>query len=418
MNTISMITPQVSDITPKSMTMIVSALSVILLFLIIYYLINIGNKYIEKNKRLGIDLKLVLKIIVAIVVIFLIRAIFKRYSIVGDTVWSLVAGVILAFVVNPAVSFLEEKKIKRKYGVIIVYFTAILILTILLTIVIPKTIQEVSNLLKSVPEIIEVSGKLLTNFTEKISSMMNPETSTSMFNLDIKKIIGSFEEYLLGSINVFQDRLVDYLKNAASGVYVVFSKMIRLVLVFIFSFYFTVDKDKYKNILIRNIPKKYKSDIFYVSKRINQALLDFVKGRLLMALFVGFATMVYLLVLGVDFAIVIGAITCIADIIPYIGPFLGFVPAVLFAFIESPIKAVWVAIMFLLLQWVENNILAPKLLSDKTGLNPMLILISIIIGGGTFGVFGMILAVPVVSIILILLDYAKMKYNERNSNLV
>ncbi|RVU55234.1 AI-2E family transporter [Anaerosphaera multitolerans] len=425
----TMITPQVSDMMPKVLTGAVTILSIILLFLIIYYLINIGNRYIEKNKRLGIDLKLVLKIIVVLIVIFIIRAIFSRYSIVGDTVWALLAGIIVAFVVNPAVTFLEEKNVSRKYGVIIVYFTAILIFTLLLTIVIPKTIQEISNLLKSIPTIIEAGSNILTGFLDSISNIFNIESSTTqqvvtsevstqMFTLDIEKIINSFEDFLLGSLEEFQNRLGDYLRNAASGVYVVFSKLIRLVLVFIFSFYFTVDKDKYKNILIRNIPKKYKDDIFYVSKKINQALLDFVKGRLLMALFVGFATMLYLLILGVDFAIVIGMITCIADIIPYIGPFLGFIPAVLFAFIESPIKAVWVGVLFVLLQWVENNILAPKLLSDKTGLNPMLILISIIIGGGTFGVFGMILAVPVVSIIIILIDFAKMKYNENNSKLV
>ena len=127
--------------------------------------------------------------------------------------------------------------------------------------------------------------------------------------------------------------------------------------------------------------------------------------------------MIYLLVLGVDFAIVIGMITTVADIIPYIGPFMGFLPAVLFAFMDSPIKAMWVAILFLIVQWAENNVLAPKLLGDKTGLNPIVILISIIIGGGMFGVLGMMLAVPAVSILIILLDFAKMKYNERNSNI-
>ena len=79
--------------------------------------------------------------------------------------------------------------------------------------------------------------------------------------------------------------------------------------------------------------------------------------------------MIYLLILRVDFAVVIGIITMIADIIPYIGPFMGFVPTVLFAFIVSPFKALWVAILFVLLQWAENNILAPKLIGDKTGLN-------------------------------------------------
>ena len=132
----------------------------------------------------------------------------------------------------------------------------------------------------------------------------------------------------------------------------------------------------------------------------------------MLALFVGFLTMIYLLILRVDFAIVIGMITCIADIIPYIGPFLGFVPAVLFAFMDAPLKALWVSILFIIIQWAENNILAPKLIGDSTGLNPLAVLISIIIGGGIFGIWGMVVSVPLVSIILILLDFFKLKYNE------
>ncbi|EGY76622.1 hypothetical protein HMPREF9129_1946 [Peptoniphilus indolicus ATCC 29427] len=219
-------------------------------------------------------------------------------------------------------------------------------------------------------------------------------------------------------VNNLQGSFVDSLKNVGSGVGAIFSKLLRIVLMFIFAFYFTVDKDKFKNGIVKILPRKYKEDILYLSMRINQALLNFVKGRLLLAFFVGFFTMIYLLILRVDFAVVIGIITMIADIIPYIGPFMGFVPAVLFAFIVSPFKALWVAILFVLLQWAENNILAPKLIGDKTGLNPILVLISIIIGGGIFGVLGMILSVPVFSIILILVDYLKIKYNERNRDIV
>lgn len=129
-----------------------------------------------------------------------------------------------------------------------------------------------------------------------------------------------------------------------------------------------------------------------------------------MATYVGIATSIVLLVLGVDFAIVIGFITGVADIIPYIGPFLGFVPAVFFAFISSPIKAIWVAAFFLFIQWLVNNVLAPKIIGDTTGIHPIIILLSIIIGGGIFGVLGMILAVPVVAITIILFKFIKEKF--------
>ena len=132
-----------------------------------------------------------------------------------------------------------------------------------------------------------------------------------------------------------------------------------------------------------------------------------------MAVIVGITTTIFLFVMGIEFAIVIGFITGIADIIPYIGPFLGFLPAVIFAFIAGPIKALWVGIFFILIQWAENNILGPKILGKTTGMHPLTILLSIIAGGTMFGVMGMLLAVPFVSVMIILYKYFKNKINNR-----
>ncbi|MDY2986818.1 MAG: AI-2E family transporter [Peptoniphilus sp.] len=405
----------VVNLTPEFLVIGTATLFLLLLFLTIYYLINIGNVYIESDKRIRVDLKVIVNVLFAIIVLYIFRIILQKYGIVADTLWAIFFGAVIAFVINPVVTFLETKNINRKVGVLIVYVSIVLILGLLMVIVIPKTVQEITNLLLRTPVILE---KLGADFGKIMENLSKNNTSTIYQSFDLKKIGDGFSDSVMKLVNNLQGSFVDSLKNLGSGVGVLFSKLLRIVLMFIFAFYFTVDKDKFKNGIVKILPRKYKDDILYLSMRINQALLNFVKGRLLLAFFVGFFTMIYLLILRVDFAVVIGIITMIADIIPYIGPFMGFVPAVLFAFIVSPFKALWVAILFVLLQWAENNILAPKLIGDKTGLNPILVLISIIIGGGIFGVLGMILSVPVFSIILILVDYLKIKYNERNRDIV
>lgn len=405
----------VVNLTPEFLVIGTATLFLLLLFLTIYYLINIGNVYIESDKRIRVDLKVIINVLFAIIVLYIFRIILQKYGIVADTLWAIFFGAVIAFVINPIVTFLETKNVNRKVGVLIVYVSIILILGLLMVIVIPKTVQEITNLLLRTPVVLE---KLGTDFSKIMENLSKNNTSTIYQSFDLKKIGDGFRDSVMKLVNNLQGSFVDSLKNVGSGVGAIFSKLLRIVLMFIFAFYFTVDKDKFKNGIVKILPRKYKEDILYLSMRINQALLNFVKGRLLLAFFVGFFTMIYLLILRVDFAVVIGIITMIADIIPYIGPFMGFVPAVLFAFIVSPFKALWVAILFVLLQWAENNILAPKLIGDKTGLNPILVLISIIIGGGIFGVLGMILSVPVFSIILILVDYLKIKYNERNRDIV
>ena len=327
---------------------------------------------------------------------------------------------------------MERKGVKRQFGVIIVYISAILIFGILIVSVIPKTINEISNLLTSLPAMVDTLIREVNNFASNVFAKFNIELPENFINVyketnpkvngdvETPQIVSDILDSIKSTINDLivkaQGSLMGSLSNVLSKLYGFLTSAFRLVLIIIFSFYFSVDKDRFMHRVKKAIPNKYRDDISYLTSNIDTALQQFIRGRMLMAIFVGLITMAYLLVLRVDFAIIIGLITCVADIIPYIGPFLGCAPAVLFAFMDSPMKALWVLILFVIVQWVENNILAPKLIGDSTGLNPLVILISIIIGGGVFGVWGMVISVPLMSIIFILVDFIKIKYNDRYSS--
>lgn len=423
---------QISGNTGRFVVYAIVTLSILLLSLMIYYLINIGNRFIEGDKRIKIDLKLIIKIFIAIVILYLVTIIFEKYTILGYTLWSLIIGIIFAYVIDPIVNFLERKGIKRPFGVIIVYITTLIVFAILLVTVIPKTITEITNLLASLPPMIDSMSRGLTKFFYKLAEDYNINLPPSFLNMlsgttdgvsksaklvtnsqdPLTNMFNSFSNAITNILDNVQKSALDSLRSVVVKLYGLVTSTLKIVLVLIFSFYFSIGKEKYLKSFKKSIPNKYREDVNYLAVRINTSLQQFIRGRLLLALFVGFLTMIYLLILRVDFAIVIGMITCIADIIPYIGPFLGFVPAVLFAFMDAPLKALWVSILFILIQWAENNILAPKLIGDSTGLNPLAVLISIIIGGGIFGIWGMVVSVPLVSIILILLDFFKLKYNE------
>ena len=182
----------------------------------------------------------------------------------------------------------------------------------------------------------------------------------------------------------------------------------------ILTFYFLKDKDYFKNKLYITIPKNKRKEIKELSLEIDRALSQFIRGRLILALFVGVATTIFLFILRVDFALVIGILTGIADIIPYFGPFIGFLPAVFFAYLNSPIKALWVALLFVGIQWAGNNILAPKIIGESIGMHPVTVLLALIIGGGAFGVVGMIFSIPVVAVLRIIFGYILVKVRRRN----
>lgn len=423
---------QISGNAARFMIYALVILSILLIFLAIYYLINIGNRYIEGKKRINIDLSLITKIFLGILIFYLINILFNKFPILGYTLSSVIIAIIFAYIINPIVNYLERKGVKRQFGVIIVYISAILIFGILIVSVIPKTINEVSNLLTSLPGMVDTLIREFNNFLSNVFAKFNIELPKNFINIyketnpkvngnvETPQIVSNILDSIKGTINDLivkvQGSLMGSLSNVISKLYGFLTSAFRLVLIIIFSFYFSVDKERFVLKVKKAIPNKHREDISYLTKNIDIALQQFIRGRMLMAIFVGLLTMIYLLVLRVDFAIIIGLITCVADIIPFIGPFLGCAPAVLFAFMDSPMKALWVLILFVIVQWVENNILAPKLIGDSTGLNPLVILISIIIGGGIFGVWGMVISVPLTSIIFILVDFIKIKYNDRYSS--
>ena len=423
---------QISGNAARFMIYALAILSILLIFLAIYYLINIGNRYIEGKKRINIDLHFITKIFLGILTLYLITIIFNKFPILGYTISSAIIAIIFAYIIDPIVNYLERKGVKRQFGVIIVYISALLIFGILIVSVIPKTINEISNLLSSLPGMVDTFTKNVNSFLTDIFAKFNIELPDNFIdfykesnpkvngNVETPQIVSNILNSMQKTINDLvakaQGSLMGSLSGLFSKVYGFLTSAFRLVLIIIFSFYFSVDKEKFTLKVKKAIPNKHREDITYLANRIDIALQQFIRGRMLLAIFVGVLTMVYLLILRVDFAIIIGLITCVADIIPYVGPFLGCAPAVLFAFMDSPVKAFWVLVLFVLVQWVENNILAPKLIGDSTGLNPLLILISIIIGGGIFGVWGMVISVPITSIIFILIDFAKIKYNDRYSS--
>lgn len=377
-------------------------LSIFLIFAI-YYLIYIGNQYIDRSKRIVIDFNLLSKIIIGIIVLMIFRYLFKKFPILGNTVSALIISAILAYIINPVVNFFERKGLSRPIGVLIIYVGAVLILSILLIVVIPRTVEEVRNIITRIPE---YSQQIQDTFM-RINRFLSEST-----NLDLDRISVTVNKQIENYMDVLENTSEVRVKSVASGFQSAMSSLLNFVLVLIFTYYFSVEKDDIKVKINEKIPSKYRDDILYLAYKINNALHAFVQGRLVMAVFVGFLTMILLLIMRIEFAVVIGFITMIADIIPYIGPFLGFLPAFVLAFFQSPTKALWVGFFFVAIQWAENNILGPKILGSRTGLHPMVVLISIIIGGGMFGVVGMIVSVPIVSILFILKDFALMKWEQ------
>lgn len=385
---------------PELFLKTVWGLLAVLLFLIIYYLINIGNKFVPDKKKIKLSNNKVLPLTVGIIIFYISYQLFKKYSILSDTLFTLVLSAILAYILNPLVEILEKKyRTKRIYAVILVYCIIVGILFILAFSVIPSLGKEFRRLVANLPDYIENITSFFITISDNYYAIVG----------DLPMLKG-IEEAVLGNIAKLETSIVDCFSKAINNAINSFSKLVGLIVTPILTFYFLLDKEYFKDKLIKMIPRRYKDEVIDIAYEIDTSVSKFIRGRIIMAIAVGVATTIYLMIFRVDFAVVIGLITMIGDVVPYIGPFMGFIPAVIFAFISSPIKAFWVSIIFVLVQWAENNILGPKILGGSTGLHPLTILLTIIIGGAIFGVLGMIISVPLVLVIGIFYNYFRDKF--------
>ena len=371
---------------------ILLGLQIIILALGIYYLVNIGNKHLDEGERLIFSKTVIIKFIITVLAVLFFIYIYKNFLMVRTITLSILVAAMLAYFLNPMVKSVRKKlKISDTLAILAVFLIVILIFLILGFTVFPKTISDIKNLIIKFPEYYKQT-------LESINDFFNQYELFKGINLDNELIIDNISKIYKKQTANAVNLLVNSAKNVMSFVF-------SLVLTPIFAFYFLKDKDKIKEKFKAMIPEARKERLIRLFSNIHNDMTKYIIGKIKMAIFVGFATFIMLLALGVKFSFVIGIITCVADIVPYVGPLMGLIPAFVFAFIDSPIKALWIFVLYILIQWVENNIVGPKILSKETGFHPIVVLFLLILGAALFGFLGMILSVPIALVI-------KTVYNE------
>lgn len=371
---------------------ILLGLKIIILALGIYYLVNIGNKHLQDSEKLIFSKTVIIKFILIVLAVLFFIYIYKSFLMVRTLTLSILIAAMLAYFLNPLVKSVKNKlKISDTLAILAVFLVVILIFLILGFTVFPKTVSDVKNLIMKFPEYYKQTLESINEFLGQYEVFKNINLDNNFIANNLSKIYNKQKANAASLI-------VSSAKNVMSFIF-------SLVLTPIFTFYFLKDKDDIREKLKKMIPKQKNDRLMTLFSKMHQDMTKYISGKIKMAVFVGFATFIMLLVLGVEFSFVIGIITCVADIVPYVGPLMGLIPAFVFGFIDSPIKALWILIMYLFLQWVENNIVGPKILSEETGFHPIVVLFLLIVGGSLFGFLGMILSVPIALVI-------KTVYNE------
>ncbi len=376
----------------NSLNFIIQVLAVLLLAALLYYLVNIGNGYIEDKKRVAIKKKqlLYLALILAGVMFFLLLVNLR--GLLLSILSPFIVAIVLAYILNPLIKKLCCRGMPRLWGVLLVYLTISVLIFVFSITLIPRMTAEIKNLIDLLPN---YGNETFDYFYDLyLSYNKNVENLPEEFN--------AVKDLLRININRFQDIVITILKSVTEGLLAIFSKVVGLVLIPILAFYFLKDAEDFKRSLIMLIPAKGRREVLSIARDIDKVLGGFIRGQLIVAAFVGLLTTVTLMLLGVNFAVLVGLIAGLANVIPYFGPIIGIIPGVLFAIMDSPIKALWVIIAFTIIQQIESGILSPKIVGESVGLHPIFVILALLVGGKFFGIVGLLVAVPVAGVLKVL----------------
>lgn len=371
------------------------ALSVILLLTVIYYLINIGNKYVDQDNRIPITRQRVLKVIALIGILVFLFIVFKRYPIIPRLISSIIAAIVISYIISPLVEMIEKRGLARPVAILAVYILLLGIIAVLIGAIFPMIFEQFKQLLISLPSIITRTERMFNDL-----AVANVEGVSIL-----KDLLLGLNQEISSFIDGFQKSALQKITEITYSVPIYLETLISVILAPVIAFHLLLDKEMFTNKATDFIVKRKWFPVLTVLRDIDQVLSMFIRGRLTMAAFVGLLTGVMLAILGIEYAIIIGLLTMVSDIIPYIGPFIALTPAVILALIQSPVKALIVVLFFIIIQWLENNVLGPKILGDSTGLHPLIVLLALIVGGGVAGFVGMIFSVPIMGALNVLIKH-------------
>ncbi|MDO9533966.1 MAG: AI-2E family transporter [Bacillota bacterium] len=301
----------------------------------------------------------------------------------GLLIIPLLLAILVAYLLDPFVSYLEKQRISRGKGIAIVYILLITVLLLLSLNFIPKLLQELQELVLALPEYTE---KLML-FVEKMGENYH------RFNLpDV--IRSSIDESLVE----LQRSLTINLEKFSLFILLCFSQAFALFLVPLFSYYLLRDNANFKKRFLGLIPEQYRINMEETLRDINKTLGAYLRGVFVNSFSVGAMLYLGLLILGVKFALFLGIINALTNVIPYFGPIIGAVPVVLIALLQSPALAWKVLLLIIIVQQIESQFIAPQVFGRSMGFHPLTVIIALLLGGLYMGFTGLIIIIPLAAI--------------------
>ena len=308
-------------------------------------------------------------------------------------------GLLIAWLFEPLVTKLQNKKIPRIAGCLLIYLIIIGFIFLIGYLFVPSLISQVKDFVNAAPGIFNN----LTNFSLSVIKRVDTNGFVNIKNLKIE--ITSF-------INGFGKTIIsDIPKYILTAMSILINGGLNVVLGLMVGFYLLYDFNKVNEKIKSILPNNWKEGYDDLTHRLNTSLRSYIQGVLLVMLLVFVTQSIGLTIAGMEAPILFALFCAITDIIPYFGPYIGGIPAVIVGFTISPITGICVLISIIVVQLLENNFYQPLIMGHTMQLHPVTIMIGLLLFQHFFGILGMVVATPVIACIKELILFINERIN-------
>ena len=316
-------------------------------------------------------------------IIILIKTIFFPFVVAG----------FLYYLTISIVDWLTHWKVPRTIAIILIFVVVGLLLLFLILYLAPILQTQLTSLNANIPRFITELNRRLQEWQEStfFAEFEEFEFFQNLSGYDYAKLVD-------GVIATISQNLWTFLGSVANFVMVALT--IPLIL-----FYMLKEGSQLTPRMVDLLPEQYQGEARNVLAEMNETIRLYIQGMVVVSLFIGVMVYIGYLIIGLDYALLLAAICMITNFIPYFGPVIGTIPAVIVALIASPLKAIEVIVIMVIANYVENHLIAPLVLGKKLRIHPVTIIVVLLTAGSFGGLVGVILGVPAYAILKVIVTH-------------
>jgi predicted PurR-regulated permease PerM len=304
---------------------------------------------------------------------------------------------VISYMLNPIVNLLHDRKVPRTAAVFLIYTVFISVSVVILMNVIPMFMNQVEELNKHMPDLTMRAQSMVDHFN-------NNDFMPGSVRDGINQSIATLEKQV-------EERIANFLNNIGAVVNVLFIAMIVPFL----AFYMMKDLDVFERAALQYVPRMRRKQAVRLMKDIDAALGSYIRGQLIVSLCIGVLAYIGYLIIGMPYPLLMAGFVSLFDIIPYLGPFFGALPALVMATTISWKMVLMVTIVNVICQNLESNVISPQVVGKSMKMHPLTIILVLLIGGELAGILGMILAVPFYAAMKVVVQHVAAYYIHRKT---